>query len=322
MDKGVTTRLYGNYRAKVVENKDKEQFGRVLVWIPDLMPTLADNKGIWARPANNPIGGRNTQFDGDNYYMGSCYIPRKGSFVWVFFEAGNINRPYYFAGLDIEQAKVLPENQVGKNFEDKWTIFKSHNGRTIVVSDDNDANSGDERVEITGKKRQLTNPPSGDTDSVYTIDGNQTTIFFDEREGKEKILIRTYLGDFLHIDIDERKLQVEFESDIIVKTNGKFQVTAMDDIDIKSKTGGVHIEAESSTVDIKSIDKMRITSGSDMNLASQGDLKYSSAANIDGQAGINMNHDAAMLNEQCGASTQASQALGAADADPKGERNT
>ena len=318
MDKGVTSRLYGNYRAKVVENKDKQQFGRVLVWIPDLMPDLADNKGIWARPANNPIGGRNTQYDSDNHYMGSCYIPRKGSFVWVFFESGNINRPYYFGGLDIEHAKVLPENQLGKNFEDKWTIFKSHDGRTIVISDDPD----DARVEITGKKRQLTNPPSGDTASVYTIDNNQTTIFFDERDGKQKILIRTYLGDFFHIDIDERKLQVEFESDIIIKTNGKFQITALDDIDIKSKTGSIHIESESSTMDIKSTDTMRVTSGADMNLASQGDLKYSSAANIDGQAGINMNHDAALLNEQCGASTQASQAVGAVDADPKGERNT
>lgn len=319
MDKGVTRRLYGNYRAKVVENRDNQQFGRVLIWIPDLMPDIPDNKGVWARPANNPIGGRNTQYEDDNHYMGTCYIPRKGSWVWIFFEAGNINRPYYFAGLDIEHAKVLPENQVGQKFQDKWTIFKSHDGRTVVISDDPD----DARVEITGKKRKLTSPPSGDTASVYEIDDNQTTIFFDERTGKQKILIRTYKGDFFHIDIDEQKLQVEFASDIIIKTNGKFQVTAMDDIDIKSKTGGIHIEAESSTVDIKSADTMKITSGADMNLGSQGDFKYSSAANIDGQAGSNMNHDAAsMLNEQCGASTQASQASGAPDADPKGERNT
>ncbi|MFW9871767.1 MAG: phage baseplate assembly protein V [Candidatus Thorarchaeota archaeon] len=319
MDRGVTNRLYGNYRAKVVENKDREQFGRVLVWIPDLMPDLDDNKGIWARPANNPIGGRNTQYENDNHYMGTCYIPRKGSWVWVFFEAGNINRPYYFAGLDIEQAKVLPENQVGSNYQDKWTIFKSHDGRTILISDDPD----DARVEITGKKRKLTTPPSGDRASVYEIDNNQTTILFDERTGKQKILIRTYKGDFLHIDIDERKLQAEFESDILLKTNGKFQLLANEDIDLKSKVGDVHIEAESGNMDIKSADSMKARTDADMNLSAQGDLKYSSSANINGQAGGNMNHDAGgNLNEQVGASTQATQANGATDAEPKGERNT
>ena len=148
MDKGVTSRLYGNYRGKVVENKDEKKFGRIVVWIPDLMPDIPENQGIWARPANNPIGGRNDQYGTDNHYMGSCMIPRKGAWVWIFFESGNINRPYYFAGLDAEQAKVLPENQVGTNFQDKWTLFKSHDGRAIVVSDDED----DERVEITGKK--------------------------------------------------------------------------------------------------------------------------------------------------------------------------
>ena len=87
MDKGTTQRLYGNYRAQVVENKDEQQFGRVLVWIPDLMESVPNNQGIWARPANNPLGGRNTQADSDDHhYMSTSYIPRKGAWVWVFFE--------------------------------------------------------------------------------------------------------------------------------------------------------------------------------------------------------------------------------------------
>ena len=304
MDKGVTTRLYGNYRAKVVENKDMKQFGRVVVWIPDLMPTLPDNQGIWARPANNPIGGRNEQYGTDNHYMGSCYIPRKGAWTWVFFESGNINRPYYFGGLDIEQAKVLPENQVGPNFQDKWIIFKSHEGRTIVISDD----AYDARIEITGKKRDLNDkelrePPSGDTDSVYTIDGNQTTILFDERAGTEKILIRTYKGDFFHIDIDERKLQVQFESDIEIKTNGNFNVTAAEEINIKSLNDSIYIESDIGEVNIKSDQDINVETGSDYNLKASGDILTdgSTRQDQDGKAG--------------GASS-------ATAADPKGERNT
>jgi hypothetical protein len=318
MDKGVTNRLYGNYRAKVVENKDTQKFGRVVVWIPDLMPQLEDNKGIWARPANNPIGGRNNQYESDHHYMGTCFIPKKGSWVWVFFEAGNINRPYYFGALDLENTKVLPENQVGTNFENKWTLFKSHEGRAIVISDDPD----DARTEITGKKRKLKDPPTGDTDSVYIIDDNQTTILFDEREGKEKILIRTYKGDFFHIDIDEQKLQMQFESDIIIKTNGKFQVTASEDIDIKSTVGTVAIEAESGSIDCLSGSSTNIESGGDMNLKSSGTLSYQASNDINGLAGGNMNHDGSQLVEQSGAASPAGSASSAAEADPKGERKT
>ena len=197
MDEGVTNRLYGNYRAEVIDNKDTDKFGRVKVWIPDLMPDIPKQKGLWARPANNPVGGRNAEGDSESHYMGTSYIPKKGSWVWVFFETGNINRPYYFGALDLQNTKVLPENQLGSNYEDKWTIFKSHKGRTIIISDDPD----DRRVEITGRKKKLTgDSPTGGTDSVYEIDANQNTILLDERSGQEKILIRTYKGDFIHID--------------------------------------------------------------------------------------------------------------------------
>lgn len=360
MDKGVSEPLYGNYRAKVVDNVDKEQFGRVLVYVPDLMPELDDTvDGIWARPANNPMGGRNTESEHpDNHYAGSSYIPLKGSWTWVFFESGNINRPYYFGALDIENTKVLPENQLGGQFQLKYTIFKSHSGRAIVISDDPD----DARVEITGKKREISNPPSGDTASVYNIDGNMTTIFLDERTGTQKLLIRTYLGDFLHIDIDERKLQAEFESDIIIKTNGKFQltakedidvrstdstikitakddidirstdaelkITAADDIDVRCNVGDIRIQATSGSLDVRTADTTRHYSGGDMNIYSNKVFAYQAAGNIEGNAGGNMNHNAAgLLNEQQGAASAANalNSLNAAIAplaEPEGERNT
>jgi len=321
MDKGVSDPLYGNYRAKVINNVDKEQFGRVLVWIPDLMPFLDSTKdGIWARPANNPIGGRNTEADTpDNHYAGSSFIPLPGSWTWVFFEAGNINRPYYFGALDIENTKVLPENQLGGQYQSKYTILKTHAGRAIVISDDPD----DARVEVTGKKREIKEPPSGDTDSVYKIDDNMTTILLDERDGKQKLLIRTYLGDFLHIDIDERQLHAEFESDIIIKTNGKFKLTAQKDIDIKTIVGNIHIEADSGTLDVKTADTSKHYAGGDMNLYAKKDFKYRGEATVGGTAGVNMNHDAAgLLNEQTGAAASPSQAAGAIKAEPKGERDT
>lgn len=318
MDKGLTRRLYGNYRAKVVSNTDKENFGRVLVWIPDLMQDVEDTKGIWARPANNPIGGRNKAEGTDkSYYAGSSYIPANGSWLWVFFEAGNINRPYYFAALDIQNAETLPENRLGSNKSDKWVIFKSHEGRTIVISDDAD----DARVEITGKKRKIAEPPAGDTASVYTIDENQTTILLDERSGKEKLLIRTYKGDYLNIDIEDRKLQVFFESDIEFKTNGAFKVFAGDNIEFKSQTGDVNITADTGKMNIKSTDEMKQSSKGTIQLNAQQDYIYSAGGRISGLAGGIMSHDGSTLNEQGGASTPASEADTAASADPKGGRD-
>ena len=310
--------IYGNWRAQVVDNKDTKKFGRVLVWVPDLMPEVNKKEGIWARPANNPLGGRNMEADSDHHYMGTSYIPKKGSWVFVFFEGGNINLPYYFGALELENTTVLPENQVGSNYENKWVLLKTHEGRAIVISDDPD----DARTEITGKKRQLSSPPTGDTGSVYTIDENQTTILFDEREGKEKVLIRTYKGDFFHIDIDEQKLQAEFEGDIIIKTNGKFQVTAEDDIDILSNTGNVAIEAGSGDLNIKADSKVNQESGSDFNIRSGGDLNLEATKAMNELAGGVISIDGTSLSEQSGSATPAGSAGGATEAEPEGGRDT
>jgi hypothetical protein len=271
--------FFGMYRAKVINNKDREKFGRVMVWIPDIMPEIEDSKGLWARPANNPLGGRNQENDSEHHYMGSSYIPKKGSWVWIFFEKGNPNRPYYFGALDLENTKVLPENQVGTNYEDKWTIFKSHDGRTITISDDPD----DKRVEITGRKKQLSNPPTGDTNSVYTIDGNQTTILLDERSGKEKVLIRTHKGDFFHIDVDEQKLQAYFKGDIHIKTDSKLFITSIDDM---------HINTEK---------KLFIHSLDDTNIKSDKKIFKEAIDDINIKSGKNINEDAAKdINNKSG----------------------
>jgi len=319
MDKGVSDPLYGNYRAKVVDNKDKEKFGRVLVYIPDLMPTLDDRKdGLWARPANNPFGGRNTEGDNDdNHYAGVSMIPPKDSWVWVFFEAGNINRPYYFGALDLENAKVLPENQVGGEYQKKWTILKTHEGRAIVVSDDPD----DARTEITGKKRQISEPPSGDTGSVYTIDDNMTTILLDEREGKQKLLIRTYLGDFIHVDIDERELQAYFDSDMKLECNGDFFLTVNGDINIKSKAGDGKVEFGAGSLDVKVSGDIK-EGATSHNIDASADSNLSALGKINRKAGGIIADDGATLVQQGGAAGSAKTPGGASDANPKGERDT
>jgi hypothetical protein len=335
MDKGFKDPLYGNYRAKVVNNKDKEQFGRVMVWIPDLMPKISPSIGIWARPANNPIGGRNTEEGGANNYMGTSFIPANGSWTWVFFESGNVNRPYYFGALDLENAKVLPENQLGKSYEQKWTVIKSHAGRAIVVSDDAD----DERVEITGKKRLLTEPPSGDIFSVYRIDENQNTILLDERDDTEKLLIKTHKGDFIKLSIKDRTLEIQVASNIEIKSGGHVLITSSGDQHFLAggnvyitAGAGIHMVAGGS-INHEAGDEFNYKCASNSNeiigaqhISEIGEASFTKAGKEHHtQAGSLIARDAASIQDNSGASqpppAAAINAVPATSADPIGDRD-
>jgi len=142
--------------------------------------------------------------------------------MWIKFENGNPNRPIYLGAINIEHKKVPPENQLGDEYWNKWTVLRSPMGRVTVISDDPD----DERVEITGKKRDYIegnqNRQEDATSSVYTIDGNQTTILIDERKDKLKILIKDYKGNYINIKqtddsfniFGHGELKVHFEDDV------------------------------------------------------------------------------------------------------------
>jgi hypothetical protein len=264
------SKLHGFYRSKVIDNKDTEFFGRVKVWIPDIMPKVNDTKGLWALPANNFISGLNSDGDEQHQYAGSCLVPPKGSWVWVFFENENPNKPYYFSGINLKNTKILPECQLGSNPEKKWVLYKSHAGRSIVISDDPD----DERVQITGKKRLLTNPPTGDTDSVSTIQDNQTTILLSEIEGKQQLLIQTYKGDFIKIDIDKRTLTSSFKSTITEITEDSIIEQA--DVNIEETAGG-NI-TEDATGDISE------TAGGSISETATSDISETAGGNISNTA--------------------------------------
>jgi hypothetical protein len=308
--------LYGFFRAEVVDNKDPKKFGRIKVWIPDIMPKISRQEGLWAAPANNAIGGLNKESgNNESSYYGSCLIPRKNSFVLIFFENGNPNKPYYFAALNLQKEKVLPECQIGENYEDKWVLFKSSEGRCIVVSDD----PFDCRVEITGKKRKLKEPPSGDLESVYEIDGNQTTILLDERQGKEKILIRTHKGDYINFDIENQKLFIKMESDIEISSKGKILFESENGISLKSKES-INIQS-SDDINVKSMSNVNIQSANDINIKSSSNLNCKSDGMSNYKAGGPLNSDGSIINDMMGQANDANEATDADSVNPIGERD-
>jgi len=275
-------KYFGFYRARVVDPKPEKysDYGAVKVSIPDFMSeelgkteSGADinlfKHGLIAYPANNPVGGRNPQKEDESdtsaYYQGCVYTPPKNSYVWICFEGGDIERPYFFAAFDGKSAKLPPEQTLVDNPHQVFTILKTHSGRTICVSDDKDT----QRIEITGKKRTLEgDDPAGNDSSTYAIDGNMSTILFDERTGREKLLIRTRLGDYIHIDIDERKLQIEFDNDIIIKSNSNISIEATKKIMIKS--GQQCYITSDQAMHIKAGEQGYFNSGGQLNLRSGG----------------------------------------------------
>lgn len=271
----------GIYRAKVIDSKDPDKQGKVKVWIPDTMPEIDDKYGIWAKPANNVIGGANTleeEYNDNQKYQGMWMVPTQGSYIYLFFENGDPNQPRHLSGADFGQQNAPIENQQGE-YHKKWTLFKSRQGRTIIISDD----PFDERVEMTGKKRKIDkgDTQSGSPESVYEIDDNQSVVLIDERDGKEKILIKDYKGNYINIDTENNKIDIESpEGEMNVKAAKSLNVFSDSDVNIKSSTN-INIEGEK--VNIKAKNQLNIESSED-NVSvksSKGDVKVQSKGNTD-----------------------------------------
>jgi len=123
-----TGRFDGIYRAKVEDNNDPSMFGRIRARV---YPMFADITPIdvlpWTVPAYPIFEGAGF---GDNGYSGySAYsgysghgtfsVPKIGTFVFVFFEEGDIYQPVYFAeaqtaqfGLPVSRISHYPNVKV------------------------------------------------------------------------------------------------------------------------------------------------------------------------------------------------------------------
>jgi hypothetical protein len=131
-------KYHGIYRAKVIQDDrlEDDKLGRVKVEVYPMLIGIntaieLGKKGIevdgilakdlpWAAPMNGIITGA---YGGDiaNDEAGSFSIPKPNSFVWVFFEAGDINQPVYMgeapnklAGMMSERLEGYPNRRVWK----------------------------------------------------------------------------------------------------------------------------------------------------------------------------------------------------------------
>lgn len=97
---GVSDRLWGKYRAEVLDIDDPDKRGRIKVKCESLMPDKPELG--WAESCFMP---------------GEFNLPRKGDFVWLEFEQGDISLPVWVG--------IMPTRKYVKEY-----LFKEYGDRT------------------------------------------------------------------------------------------------------------------------------------------------------------------------------------------------
>lgn len=123
--KQTTTTFDGIYRAKVVDNIDSEMLGRVKAQIYPMLATVDAPNLPWCVPAY-PI------WEGAGNGTGYFAVPDIGSYIFVFFEQGDIYQPVYFAEAPTK-TKGLPADRI-TNYPNR-KVMQTTTGIVFMVDD-------------------------------------------------------------------------------------------------------------------------------------------------------------------------------------------
>lgn len=183
------TELTGIYRGKVLETDANEsvKLGRVKLEIPPYL-VGEETANLMTQDIDTRIDGMNVDdipwavpaqplFFGAKDGQGSFSVPTVGSYVFAFFEGGNIFSPVYFANA-IDAGTSIPE-EAEDNYPDTF-VFKTPSGCSIVIND----NTGEVKITsennmklIVGDNVEITS--SGNvtvTGDTISITGTQVNI--------------------------------------------------------------------------------------------------------------------------------------------------
>ena len=116
----VDEKVFGKYRATVVDNMDPEKRGRLKLRIPSV---LADQDSDWALPCL-PYGG----FDQQGFFM----VPDVDAQVWVEFEEGDISRPIW-VGTFWQQESDVPSD--ASKDEPTTRMLQTRSGHILQFDD-------------------------------------------------------------------------------------------------------------------------------------------------------------------------------------------
>jgi uncharacterized protein involved in type VI secretion and phage assembly len=149
--------IQGVYTASVLDNRDPESLGRVLVHVPGL-DDLKGTRGLWARVATMMAG----------LDRGTWFMPDVGDEVLVAFERGDPRAPYVIGAL--WNAKAQPP----ATSSDASTVkmIRSRSGVTIRIRDES---TGSLVIETAAGQRVTLEDTPGSV-RVADTNGNSITL--------------------------------------------------------------------------------------------------------------------------------------------------
>jgi len=150
--------IHGVYTGTVLDNRDPDGVGRVLVRMPAAAATTVGD--VWARVATM-MAGRN---------RGTFFIPDAGDEVLVAFEGGELARPCVIGSL--WNAKARPPAAAGDAAA--VSLIRSRHGLTVRLRDDAAGNSLVIET-ATGQRLTLQDTPG----AVRIEDGNGNALTLD-----------------------------------------------------------------------------------------------------------------------------------------------
>ncbi len=161
---GAEHKYYGNYMAKVLATdvEEDDHLGRIKVEVYPMLigvettRQMGGDEGIalaqlpWAVPAFPLAIGAGAN-------IGCFAVPDVGTYVWVFFQAGDVYQPVYFAeasnavvGLPAERETNYPQRRIIKFKKVEIIVDDEAGTLTINTDDDVNINAGDKAVITAG----------------------------------------------------------------------------------------------------------------------------------------------------------------------------
>lgn len=116
----------GIYRGKIIDNIDPDQLGRCKIQVYPMFSEITEAEELpWVKPAM-PL------FEGAGTGIGSFCVPDIDTFVFCFFEEGDIYQGVYFAEAQTA-GKGLPSDIV-TNYPNR-KVIKTSSGITFITDD-------------------------------------------------------------------------------------------------------------------------------------------------------------------------------------------
>ena len=312
--------------AKVISNADQTHSGQLLVWLVDsnTNQTLRENQ-FWVKAApgfygtTQPGQNKNKSSDCPRAY-GSIPVPTPGNYVIVNFMNGDLGRGFWTncAVQDIGQTRMMPSTP-----EQHPTI--------AAPAPDTNTRPSDGTQQARAKTQGIADDPirgEGQA-SLHRDDAPEcfnfntpggTQFIMDDKEGSAMVRIRTKSGVQLLISETEGHIyaitkdgkswielnndgNVDIYSGLSVNIRALQNLNFTADQSIRLKTAEMSLEANN--ILIKSVQKLQLTSSTDLflsgqdniNILSLGNLKMSSWSSMDIKSGSALKISASTIDQ-------------------------